>query len=256
MEDTIQVHHENGVAHLLLNRPGDANALTRRMAIDMLTAVRDAERDPLIHVLAITGAGGFFCGGGDVKGMASAPDRSAFLGALADAAHEVMLAMAQSRLIVVSAVNGPAAGAGLGITLNSDYVIASEQAVFLSAYAGIGLTPDSGVSYLLPRAVGHQRSMELLVAGRKLDAVEAASWGMVNQVVSSDELGSTLKSVAESMASRAPQALGGTKRLVNLEMVDEYRAHLVQESSSISKMIARADTGELIDRFAARNTGT
>lgn len=252
LEEPIHVHHENGVAYLLLTRPSDANALTRGMAIGMLSALRDAENDPGIHVFAMTGAGGFFCGGGDVKGMAAAPDRPAFLGSLANAAHEMMLALAQSRLIVVSAINGPAAGAGLGLALNSDFVIASEQAVFLSAYAGIGLTPDSGVSYLLPRAVGHQRAMEILLSGRKLTANEAAVWGLVNRVVEHGELEASLKSLSESMATRAPQALGGTKRLVNLEMIEEYRVHLAQESISIAAMIARPDSGELIDRFVNR----
>lgn len=247
------MRYHKGVARILLDRPADANALDFAMAHSLLAALRAAEQKPDVHVLTVTGAAHFFCGGGDVKAMAAASDKPAFLQELVDAAHELMLAMAQSRLFLIAAVNGPAAGAGLGLVLNSDYVVASGQARFLAAYSTLGLTPDSGVSYLLPRAIGHQRAMELLLVGRKLSAREAAAWGLVNEVVAPDDLQSRVDALSETLAARSSHAWEATKGLVNRELIDEYRAHLAAESSQISRMVARRDSQERIARFSVKS---
>jgi 2-(1,2-epoxy-1,2-dihydrophenyl)acetyl-CoA isomerase len=251
--ETVRTRYCDGVAHVLLDRPADANALDLEMARAFLGTLRAAEQRPDIRVLTITGAAHFFCGGGDVKAMASAVDKPAFLRELADAAHEVMLAMAQSRLFLIAAVNGPAAGAGLGLVLNADYVVASEHARFRTAYAALGLTPDSGVSYLLPRAVGHQRAMELLLVGRELSAQEAAEWGLVNEAVAPEALQSRVEELSETLAARSSSAWAVTKRLANLELIERYRAHLAEESSQISRMASLPDAQARIARFGARD---
>ena len=248
----IRVRYHNGVAQLNLHRPDQANALDLELARAALLALREAEHTPDVFVLSITGTGDYFCGGGDVKGMAAAHDKPAFLHELAEAAHELVLAMVSSRLFIVSAVNGPAAGAGLGLVLNSDYVVASDRAKLMAAYAAIGLTPDSGVSYLLPRAVGYQRAMELMLIGSTLDAQTAREWGLVNEVVTSEALEPRTIELCERLASRAPQALAATKKLARHEMIAEYRNHLALESLRITKMVARSDSQALIARFVAK----
>ncbi|GAB3040866.1 enoyl-CoA hydratase/isomerase family protein [Parafrigoribacterium mesophilum] len=244
-----------GVARLVLDRRADANALDLDSARDALGALRTAESDPSVLVLAITGAGDFFCGGGDVKGMAAADDPSAFLTELADAVHEFVFALVTSRLFVVAAVNGPAAGGGLGLVLAADYVIASERARFLGAYAAIGLTPDSGVSYLLARAVGHRRAMELLLTGRRLSAPDALQWGLLNESVTPEDFDSRVSALCESIAAGVPEVLAETKKLMGQEHLEEYRAHLAQESATIARMAAHPQSAALIRRFASRNSG-
>ncbi|HUG49842.1 MAG TPA: enoyl-CoA hydratase/isomerase family protein [Terrimesophilobacter sp.] len=251
----IQFEARNGFARLVLDRAAEANALDLALAQDALAALREAERDPSVRVLAITGAGDVFCGGGDVKAMAAAEDPSAFLAELADAVHEFVLGLATSRLFVVAGVNGPAAGGGLGLALNADYVIASDRAWFLAAYADIGLTPDSGVSSLLPRVVGHQRAMELLLTGRRLSASEAAQWGLANEVVAHDALDARMSALCASVATRLPHVLASTKRLVSPEHIETYRAHLAEESATIARMAAHPDSMALITRFANRSSG-
>jgi 2-(1,2-epoxy-1,2-dihydrophenyl)acetyl-CoA isomerase len=251
----IQLETRNGVARLVLDRAAEANALDLALARDALGALRTAERDPSVRVLAITGAGDFFCGGGDVKAMAAADDPSAFLAELGDAVHEFVLGLATSRLFVVAGVNGPAAGGGLGLVLGADYVIASDRAWFLAAYASIGLTPDSGVSYLLPRVVGHQRAMELLLTGRKLEASDAVQWGLANEVVAHEGFDSRMSALCESVATRLPHVLASTKKLVSRGQLENYRAHLAEESATIARMAAHPESMALITRFANRSSG-
>jgi 2-(1,2-epoxy-1,2-dihydrophenyl)acetyl-CoA isomerase len=250
----IQLETRSGVAYLVLDRPAEANAFDLGLARDALAALRGAETDPSVRVLAITGAGDFFCGGGDVKGMAAADDPPAFLAELADAVHEFVLGLATSRLFVVAAVNGPAAGGGLGLVLGADYVVASDRAWFLAAYASIGLTPDSGVSYLLPRLVGHQRAMELLITGRRLSASDAVAWGLANEVVAHENFDSRMRALCQSVATRLPHVLAGTKKLVTPQHIESYRDHLAQESATISRMAAHPDSLALITRFANRSS--
>lgn len=250
----IRVERRSGVVRVVLDRPCDGNALDLRLARETLAALHGAEADPTVHLLTITGSGRFFCAGGDVKGMAGHPaaGRPEFLRALASAARDLALAMVRSRLIVIAGVNGTAAGAGLGLVLNSDWVLVRDDAVVLAAYAGIGLSPDTGVSHLLPRAVGHQRAVELTVGGRRLRGTEAVAWGIANEAVPGDSFAVRLTETEDRLLRGAVGAYGPTKRLLRRDVTAGYEAHLREEIVAISELSGGPESVALVDGFAGR----
>lgn len=250
--DWIQADRDGALMWLTLDRPEEANALSIPLAGECATALALAESDPDCHVLILQGSGRFFCAGGDVAGMAEAEDKGGYLHDLARAMHEVVLAMARSRLVVIAAVHGPAAGAGLGLVLNADFVLAAPEATFLSAYAGVGLTPDCGVSYLLPQMVGPRRAAQMCLGGRGATAREALDWGVVSELVPTSGLRARARELGEGLAAGATQTLGPTKRLLTLEGLSAYADHLEEELESISSMGSHPDTMCRIAAFAGR----
>ncbi len=252
----ITVERDGGVMWLTLNRPDQANALTLPLAQEFCAAIAQAEADPDCHVLILQGAGRFFCAGGDVAGMASSDDPATFLHTLAEQMHDGLLALARSRLVTIAAVHGPAAGAGLGLVLNADFVLASPSASFLTAYAGVGLTPDCGVSYLLPQMIGPRRAMEMAVGGRVVTAVEALNWGLVTEVVPQAELRIRARRLGARIAGGAAHVLGPTKRLLTAARLTAYADHLADEAETISTMITAPGTHDLLVRFAERRRAT
>lgn len=254
MSTVIRAERRPGVVRLVLDRAEEGNALNLQMARDALAALRAAEADPEVHVLTLTGAGRFFCGGGDVRSIAEHPpeQRPAYLAALADASHKLALALVTSRLLVVAGVNGAAAGAGLGLVLNSDWVLVAEEATLLAAYGAIGLTPDTGVSYLLPRVLGHPRTVEMTLGGRRLSGNEAVAWGLANASAPTAVFDGELIVAEDAFLQGAVQTLAPTKRLLRAGMIEGYAAHLRDESASIAALSAHPDTVRRVNRFAAR----
>ncbi|PBB09378.1 enoyl-CoA hydratase [Kocuria sp. WRN011] len=250
----VRIEHRSGVVRLVLNRPADGNAFTLDMAREALAALRDAESDPDVHVLTLTGEGRFFCAGGDVTSMASyePADRPAFLRDLADAAHDVALAMMRSRLLIIAGVNGTAAGAGFGLVLNSDWVLASDQSSMLTAYSKMGLSPDTGVAYLLPRTVGHQRATDLALNSRVLSGADAVDWGLANEVTAAASFAEQLTEVEDRFLSGATQTYGSTKKLLRAATLDGYEEHLRNESASIAKLSGHPETVQRVDRFVGK----
>lgn len=248
----IRIEHRPGVARIVFQRPAQGNALDLAMARETLAALRAAEEDPTVHILGLTGAGRCFCAGGDIRAMAQRPAarRPAYLRDLATAAHELALAIVRSRLLVIAGVNGAAAGAGLGLLLASDWVLVSENATLVAAYSAIGLTPDTGVSYLLPRAVGHRRAIDLTLNGRRLSGAEAVEWGLANQAVPAADFAERLAKVEDGFLHGAVHALGPTKRLLRAPVIEELEARLRAETHSIATLSAHPDSVELINRFA------
>ena len=250
--ETLEVSRSDGVVQVALNRPAEANALSIPLARELKAVVAAAESDPGCHVLVLRGNGKFFCAGGDVKGMAAAADSVAFLQELAGTMHEAMLALAASRLVVVAAVDGPAAGAGLGLVLNSNIVLVTPRASFLSAYDKVGLTPDCGVSYLLPRVIGQRRAAAVLLAGRMVSADDALAWGLANEQVDIVGLETRVQELCTSLTEGATQSLGPTKKLLVGDLA-AYSAHLDAEAASIAAMSAHPDSTARIAAFAQRS---
>lgn len=253
----VRVERRPGVVRLILNRPADGNALTLDMARGVLAALRDAESDPDVHVLTLTGEGRFFCAGGDVTSMASyePADLPAFLRSLADAAHDVALAMMRSRLLILAGVNGTAAGAGFGLVLNSDWVLVSDRSSMLAAYSTMGLSPDTGVAYLLPRAVGHQRAIDLALNGRILSGADAVNWAIANEVTEAASFGQRLTEVEDRFLGGAVQTYGPTKKLLRAAALNGYEEHLRHESASITELSGHPDTVQRVDRFVGKKSG-
>lgn len=251
----IVVERDGTLIWLTLNRPDNANAISMELAEEFCAAVDQAENDPGCHVLILKGNGRFFCAGGDVALMVAAQEPAAFLKALAEKMHEGLLRLASSRLVTIAAVHGAAAGAGLGLVLNADVVLASEKASFLSAYGAVGLTPDCGVSYLLPQVVGPRRAAAMTLMGRSATAQEAVDWGLATELVGEGRLVERARELGLAMGGGAAQALGPTKRLLAGDGAGSYAAHLADEAATISAMISHPLTRDTLENFVARRNG-
>ena len=254
-EPILLLRKLGGVRWITLNRPNEANALSLALAEELRDAIADAEADPDCLVLILAGNGRFFCSGGDVIGMADAADQPTFIRELAGTMHDALLRLALSRLITIAAVDGPAAGGGLGLVLNADLVFVSRRASFIGAYSSVGLTPDCGVSYLLPRAIGPVRAASILLTGEPVGAEKAFDWGLVTEVVDEQELYSRVEQVAANLTTGAAHILGPTKRLLSSERISGYGAHLQSELDSISAFVSHPDSQALIRAFSAHSKG-
>lgn len=246
----IELAIADGIAHLSLNRPTQANSLDLEAAQALVDAVRSIE-DADVRAVVLTGAGARFCAGGDVASFVAAADRSAHLRLLADTLDAAMQHLAALPVVVVAGVQGAVAGAGLSVMLAADVIVAERGTRFVTAYAGIGLTPDIGLSWLLPRAVGQVRALDLLLTGRVLDADTALSWGLITEVVDG-EAAERARELAARIAGSAPQALGQARRLVR----DGWESTRAEAGAAEARAIARAVTTEeatpLIEAFVAR----
>lgn len=249
----VVVSREDTLTNIRLARPDEGNALDLRLTAALEEAISTARSDGT-RVITLSSDGPVFCGGGDVTAMATAPDPAAYTHDLASSLHRALLALAESGIVVVAAVQGAAAGAGFGLVLNADYVIAAENAKFLTAYSALGVSPDGGTTRLLPHIVGRMRAAELAVAGRRLDARTAQEWGIVNDVVAAEDLAQATASIAQSIARTSGAALAATKRLLNTEWMQGYREHLAQEAESIARLMGTDESRALQRAFLARSS--
>jgi len=241
-DDVVLFAVEAGVASITLNRPAQGNAMSLQVMERLLRAIRDAEAEASCTVLVIRGAGRVFCGGGDLNDLARAGQDDALQQRMVTALQDAMFALASSRLVVIAAVGGAAAGAGLGLVLNTDIVLASTRASFHGAYGAIGLTPDAGVSHLLPGAIGAKRASAMLLTGTPVGAAQALEWGLVSELLEPEELDARADELAARLSSGAAQALGTTKRLLGAPALAGYRAHLDDEAREITAISTHPDT--------------
>jgi 2-(1,2-epoxy-1,2-dihydrophenyl)acetyl-CoA isomerase len=255
MTDSVEVTRDGDVVTVTLNRPDAANAVDLETAHALHNAIEDAEATGAL-VMVLAARGKVFCAGGDVASIAGADDPAAHINALAGALHEALAAMSGSRVFVIAAIDGAAAGGGLGLALTADYLVATPRASFLTAYSGVGLTPDSGVSTLLVRSVGLHRAMALATSGRVLSAEEAREWGVVAEVVTSEELEATVAARAQMFARTVGPALGETKRLIRSAAETGYMRQLADEQRTISTAAGTAHAQERIRAFLERSGRT
>lgn len=219
----------DGVLTLTLNRPQALNAFDRPMKEALLAALRGAERDPEVRVVVLTGAGRAFSAGQDLRErqQEGEPD----LGTeLRDRYNPIILAMRRLEKPIVGAVNGVAAGAGCSVALACDLRIASEAASFLLAFARVGLVPDSGSSWFLPRLVGAARAAEMAFLAEPVDATTAERIGMVNRVVPAGRLMNEAHALAMRLAAAAPRSLALAKRALNRAMETDLPTALEYEA--------------------------
>lgn len=228
--ETIIYEKASGVATITLNRPQALNAFVPQMNKEVLEALKDSERDSDIRSVMITGAGRAFCAGQDLKGRT--PEQKGSLGdSLREKYNPMIRQIRQMEKIVIAAVNGVAAGAGCNLALACDLRVASEEAKFIQSFVKVGLAPDSGGSFILPRLVGLSKAMELLLLGDTVDAREAQRLGLVARVFAAAEFAASARAIAEQIA-RAPRGIGLIKRALNranlpsLESDLEYEAYL------------------------------
>ena len=250
---TIATTRHGDVLTLTLNRPEQGNAINTALAADLLAAARDAAADPSVRCVVLTGAGRMFCVGGDIGEFSAAGDEAGpFIRALADTLHEAVLVLAGMAKPLVALVQGPAAGAGLSLAAAADIVIASETAHFTAAYTAIGLTPDGGMTWLLPRLVGMRLAQDMMLTNRRLPAAEALAAGLVTRVVPADTLAEEGRKLAAQLADGPTNALGSVRRLLAESQNAPLSLQLEREAASISSAAAGPEGREGVAAFAAR----
>ncbi len=241
------------LAVLTLNRPESLNALNKTMLEEILHAVNSLSKDEKARALLITGAGRAFSSGADLQPTSPASmDGFDFGQALRDHYNPIMLALADLKMPIVTAVNGPAAGAGMSIALAGDIIIASKSAYFLQAFVNIGLVPDAGSSYILPKLIGPARARALMMMGGKLPAETALDWGMVYEVVDDDKLADHSLDLATKLANGPTVALGNIRRLIQNSENNSFSEQLALEAELQSATGKSEDTLEGISAFITK----
>ena len=215
-------------------------------------AVGLAAADHDARAVLITGAGERFCAGGDVASMVEAEDGPAHVERLARTFDEAMQRLATLDKPVVAGVRGAVAGAGLALMLTCDVVVAGAATRFLAAYARMGLTPDCGLSWLLPRAVGQQRALELLLTQRVLGAPDALEWGLVTEVVPNTAVAERARQLARRWASGPSFAHGQSRRLVRASYESTRAAVGAEEARVIGLAAAQPESVRLLNGFVRR----
>ncbi|UOE43143.1 enoyl-CoA hydratase/isomerase family protein [Agromyces larvae] len=254
--DAILFEVSDGIGRITLNRPDRLNAVDPD-AIRRWNEIAHevAERDD-VHAIVFDAVGRAFCAGGDLRAMSELAASSdgpagATITALADEIHEGHRMLRDSGVPIVAAVQGVVAGGGLGFMLVADLIVASEQAVFQSGYADVGLTPDCGVSWLLPEAVGQRRALELTLTPRRLSAAEAVEWGLVTEAVAPDALADRALAIAQAWVA-ASGAYREAKRLVRAAAERSFAASLDDEARTIGAAFETPAAQARIAAFTAR----
>ncbi|HEX8170355.1 MAG TPA: enoyl-CoA hydratase-related protein [Thermoanaerobaculia bacterium] len=246
------------IATITLNRPDKLNAFSGTMREDLFEALQSAEADEAVRVVVITGAGRAFCAGGDVdymSGLQRRGDEEAFR-KLLDAGRDIIVQIASMAKPVIAAVNGVAAGAGCNLALACDYRIASDAAKLGETFVRIGLHPDWGGTWLLPRLVGRSRALELLMTGRIVDAHEALAIGMVDRVVPAADLSRETELFANALAGAPPIALAGIKRALSAAERNDVRAQLELEAEHQLRCFRSQDAAEGMAAFFDKRAPT
>jgi len=227
----------DGVAIITLNRPEVYNALNDEITYELQDALKACAKDELVRVVVLTGAGKAFCSGQDLK-AASGKEKRSFMESLHKRYNPIIRAMRTLPKPIVGRINGVAAGAGCSLALACDVLVAAEEASLIEVFINIGLVPDSGSAYFLPRLVGTAKAFELCSTGKKVPATEALQLGLVNKVVQMAQLDAAVKSYTDYYATAPTQSIGLIKRMLNkstqasLDEMLEYEAYCQEIAGS------------------------
>ena len=239
----------DAVAQIALNRPQAANSLNSVLSAELMDAFLRCEEDCAIRAVIITGTGRFFCAGADLKGFYSPASE---LKSRVSLFHATIGRIIRARVPVVAAVNGAAAGAGMGLACACDLVVAAESAKFTMAYTKIGLSPDGATTYLLPRLLGVRRAIELAYLNRALSGHEAVQWGIATKVVPDDRLAEEASGLATQLAAGPTRAYAAAKRLMHSGWLTPLETQVENELRSIAELAASEDAREAIAAFGAK----
>ena len=243
----------DGVATLTLARPEVLNSFNREMVRELVDAVSALADDDAVRAVVLTGAGRAFCAGQDLA-EAVPPDGESRpdIGEIVAGYNRLILAIRALEKPVVCAVNGVAAGAGANIALACDFVIAADSASFIQAFSKIGLVPDNGGTWFLPRLVGLARATQLAMLADKLPAARALEWGMIYRVVPAPELMETAQSFARELAAMPTRGLGLIKRGLNAALSNDLATQLALEAELQREAARTADHLEGVRAFQAK----
>ncbi len=252
--ETIKVEKASGFATISLNRPERLNSFTAQMHRELRHGLADANDDESIRCIVLTGSGRAFCAGQDLSDRGVDPgDEPVDLGRSVEEFYNPLIrTIAALPVPVICAVNGVAAGAGANIAFACDMVIAAHSAKFIQSFAHIGLIPDSGGTWHLPRLVGHARAMGLALTGDPISAEEAERWGLIWKSVPDDQLRAEANALAQRFASGPTRGLGETKRRVREAWSMSLDAELDAERDAMRMLGQTADYREGVAAFTEK----
>ena len=242
---------EQGIARLTLNRPDKLNSFTVAMHLEVRQALESIKADPSVRVLVLTGAGRGLCAGQDLGDRAVAPGSATVdLGESVEKYYApLVLALRKLPLPVICAVNGVAAGAGANLALAADIVIAAKSASFVEAFCRLGLIPDTGGTYFLPRALGTARAMGLAMLGDKLSAERAESWGLIWKCVDDDALAAETDALAKHFSTAPTKGLARTKQALYASAANTLEQQLNLERDIMRELGNSEDYREGVNAF-------
>jgi 2-(1,2-epoxy-1,2-dihydrophenyl)acetyl-CoA isomerase len=250
MSDEVRVERREGWRKLVLNRPDRLNAANAAMLTALLAALDDAESDNTCRALLLTGEGRGFCAGQELgPAMMPGPNGPPDLGAVADLHHRLVRRLRSVKLPVVCAVNGVAAGAGASYALACDIVLAARGARFIQAFVKIGLVPDSGASFFLPRLIGEARARALAMLGETVDAERAEAWGMIWRAVDDAALQPEAEKLTAHLATQPTEALAAMKRMFAASATNSLDAQLDLEQDLQAEAGRSSDYAEGVRAF-------
>ncbi len=234
-ENTLLFEKKDGFAIITMNRPDRLNAFNDELTFKLQDALKEAEKDAAVRAVVITGAGRGFCSGQDLQNR-DFSDNTAARPSLGDSIRRrynpIVLKLRRMEKPVIAAVNGVAAGAGASLAFACDFRIVSETASFVQSFTKVGLVPDSGATFILPRLIGLTKAFEMMILAEKITAAQALDLSLVNKVVAPDQLMPEALELAAKLAKGPTKAFGLTKRAVNkaifpdLEELLDYEAYL------------------------------
>jgi 2-(1,2-epoxy-1,2-dihydrophenyl)acetyl-CoA isomerase len=249
--ETLQLTIKDMVAYITLNRPDRLNSFDMKLGHELYDVLQDVAQNKDVRAVVIKGTGKGFCGGGDVKEMYAAKDKSRFLHDLTRAIHRCVIEMRTMEKPVIAAVNGAAFGAGLSLALACDIIIAVKDAKMSTAFIGIGLAPGCGTQFFT-RLVGYQRACEYILTSKMFTAEEAHHLGIVNKVVEPEKLDAAVEEVVSAFRSLPPIAVGKAKMLINKSLENTMITHLELESKTAAWSAGTQDFTEGVTAFVEK----
>lgn len=249
--ETVDVNRDGAAVKIALNRPDRMNAWSDGLSRDLLAVLREVAADETVRAVMLTGNGRAFCSGADLKDGAddAVAGKLDTYTTLTRWYHPIVTTIREMPKPVLTAVNGPAAGAGLSLALAGDLVVAAESAYFMLAFVGIGLVPDGGASLFVPSRVGFARAAEMAMLGERVSAAKAVDWGLINSAWPDAEFAAKADALLARLAAGPTRSYAGSKRELNHWMYDRMAAHLELEASIQGELAASADFVEGVSAF-------
>jgi 2-(1,2-epoxy-1,2-dihydrophenyl)acetyl-CoA isomerase len=249
--EMVDVNRDGAAVKIALNRPERMNAWSDGLSRDLLAVLREVAADETVRAVMLTGNGRAFCSGADLKDGAddAVAGKLDTYTTLTRWYHPIVTTIREMPKPVLTAVNGPAAGAGLSLALAGDLVVAAESAYFMLAFVGIGLVPDGGASLFVPSRVGFARAAEMAMLGERVSAAKAVDWGLINSAWPDAEFAAKADALVARLAAGPTRSYAGSKRELNHWLYDRMAAHLELEASIQGELAASADFVEGVSAF-------
>jgi 2-(1,2-epoxy-1,2-dihydrophenyl)acetyl-CoA isomerase len=254
---TLLFERDGSIAKLTLNRPDLGNAIDLSLAKGLMKAAISCDEDDSIGCVVLTGAGRFFCTGGDVGEFVSAGDAvPSLLKELTAYLHMAIARLARMQKPLITAINGPAAGAGLSLAVLGDIALSARSAHFTPAYTGIGLSPDGGSTWLLPRLVGLRRAQEIVLTNKRLGADDAAELGLVTRAVDDELLAEEVRAIVAQLGKSTTAAIGRTRNLLLSSLESSFETQMEDEARAIAELSRTSQTRDRIQAFVSRHNAS